>query len=483
MIYILFSTRNNPYGYQASIAMPTLMFVCLFFGSRCLIAKNRQTTAAFIDVESVITQTIHHYAMITSYRQRPLMCDHFSRENQKWLVQASGLNIFRVNLDHVAGVMGPIMISLLIATKTHLVVSGEMTLGMFVTTMKILHDLSTLFVTLNHHVVAIETCTVALQAATWVLNLSTELKEWKTVNRRRRADTNRLREAMPKTLSQNGTPTFRTDEIEIKMSSLGFHYPGTPWLLKDICVTMKQGQIVGIIGHHGSGKATLMQLLGHSMFPTEGEIFLPCHLRTLYVGQEVEIFETETAWYNLTFGIQSESPCRVKQILEGLGMEATLNLVVSELASLGLEGELDVPFSETKISAADVSCAAASSGTGFPLTKLPLGERAKIHLARALIMNPEVLLLHKPLSHFDEKVSDMLLKALRIHCSNRGYMLPASGRELRRPRTLIISPCTLKELELTNVVWEIKDCSITVHQHGHEASQRWKELFSQSRLR
>jgi len=268
------------------------------------------------------------------------------------------------------------------------------------------------------------------------------------------------------------------DKLEIRLSRVGFQYPQQPWLLKDISVTIKQGQIIGILGYHGSGKSTLMRLLGHTMFPSEGDIFVPGHLRPLLVGQEIDMFEHETAWFNLTFGLPAESPFRVKQILQALEMETTLKLVTNELTSLGREGELDIPGSTIQANAPNAKRVALNSVTGFSLKGLPHGERAKIHIARALITNPEVLLMHKPLSHFDDKVADMFLNAFSVHCDNRGYMVPASSRDDRRPRTLIISPTTLKELDFINVVWEIKDCGVVVHEPGNpEASKRWEKEF------
>ena len=46
-----------------------------------------------------------------------------------------------------------------------------------------------------------------------------------------------------------------------------------------VSIQAQQGQLVAVTGPHGSGKATLLRLLGHVVFPQEGSIFIPSHLR------------------------------------------------------------------------------------------------------------------------------------------------------------------------------------------------------------
>eukprot|EP00747_Dinoflagellata_sp_TGD_P106452 gnl/TRDRNA2_/TRDRNA2_169855_c4_seq3.p1 gnl/TRDRNA2_/TRDRNA2_169855_c4~~gnl/TRDRNA2_/TRDRNA2_169855_c4_seq3.p1 ORF type:complete len:193 (-),score=32.23 gnl/TRDRNA2_/TRDRNA2_169855_c4_seq3:54-593(-) len=83
-------------------------------------------------------------------------------------------------------------------------------------------------------------------------------------------------------------------------------------------------------------------------------------------------------------------------------------------------------------------------------------ERAKIHLSRALIMNPEVLVLQRPLCHFDRSTGLMMLDALKKHVSDRGYRMSQATVERRRPRSLFLSPTTDEEKELASILWEVR---------------------------
>jgi len=71
--------------------------------------------------------------------------------------------------------------------------------------------------------------------------------------------------------------------------------------------------------------------------------------------------------------------------------------------------------------------------------KLSHSEKIKVGLARALIMNPEVMIMHHPLSFFDHFQKKLVLDALREFVDLRGVMKAEDKRTLRRPRTCIFS--------------------------------------------
>ena len=67
-------------------------------------------------------------------------------------------------------------------------------------------------------------------------------------------------------------------DIAIKIEHLNYVYsPGTAYekhALKDICLEIPHGEFVGIIGHTGSGKSTLIQHLNGLMKATSGDILM-----------------------------------------------------------------------------------------------------------------------------------------------------------------------------------------------------------------
>ena len=77
--------------------------------------------------------------------------------------------------------------------------------------------------------------------------------------------------------------------------------------------------------------------------------------------------------------------------------------------------------------------AAAKSSVRHDAAGISSSDRAIIHLARALITSPHLLLLHRPLSAVDEEVADRILDVLRDFVDQRGLALdgPPETRLLR----------------------------------------------------
>merc|ERR1719235_1783470 len=81
------------------------------------------------------------------------------------------------------------------------------------------------------------------------------------------------------------------------------------------------------------------------------------------------------------------------------------------------------------------------------LKRISFSEGAKMHLARALIMNPEVMVMQRPLIHFAKEEKVKIMALLQEHVSNRGIGLPKEKVGLRRPRTVFLS---MDEAELAS---------------------------------
>merc|ERR1719277_2044011 len=99
----------------------------------------------------------------------------------------------------------------------------------------------------------------------------------------------------------HGSTVFRTDQIELKVRGMCFAFNEGRTVFSNVNLSCPQGKLVGVIGPHGSGKTTLLRLLGHNLFPDEGTIFIPTHLRILHVAQKPLLLGL-SVWRNLTFG-------------------------------------------------------------------------------------------------------------------------------------------------------------------------------------
>eukprot|EP00747_Dinoflagellata_sp_TGD_P114701 gnl/TRDRNA2_/TRDRNA2_171988_c5_seq3.p1 gnl/TRDRNA2_/TRDRNA2_171988_c5~~gnl/TRDRNA2_/TRDRNA2_171988_c5_seq3.p1 ORF type:complete len:216 (+),score=27.43 gnl/TRDRNA2_/TRDRNA2_171988_c5_seq3:28-648(+) len=75
-------------------------------------------------------------------------------------------------------------------------------------------------------------------------------------------------------------------------------------------------------------------------------------------------------------------------------------------------------------------------------------------------MNPEILVMNKPLAHFDPVHASRVLALLREFVSCRGVAKPVEEVALHRPRTCIYSTANLRGLHMTDMVFHVADCAV-----------------------
>ena len=187
----------------------------------------------------------------------------------------------------------------------------------------------------------------------------------------------------------------------IKVENLKLTYgTGTSFektALSDVSFEIEKGEFVGVIGHTGSGKSTLVQLLNGLLKPTEGKVFLngkdiwaePKKIREVRfkVGMvfqypEYQLFE-ETVEKDIAFGPKNM----------GLPEEKIRERVRSAAEFVGLKEEL------MKKSPFDLSG----------------GEKRRAAIAGVIAMDPDVLILDEPTAGLDPLGRDALLSQIRSY--------------------------------------------------------------------
>lgn len=168
------------------------------------------------------------------------------------------------------------------------------------------------------------------------------------------------------------------------------------YVLKDINVSIKKGELMTLVGPSGSGKTTLLKMINGIVTPDEGEIhFSDERLQSMellekrrnigYVFQNIALFPHMTVEENI--GIVPE--------LMGWPKAKILNRV-KELLPM-----VDLSFKEY--------------AKRYP-SQLSGGEQQRIGIVRALAANPEIVLMDEPFSALDPISRDMLQKMLwKIH--------------------------------------------------------------------
>ena len=83
---------------------------------------------------------------------------------------------------------------------------------------------------------------------------------------------------------------------------------------------------------------------------------------------------------------------------------------------------------------------------------LSRSDRALLHIVRAFIANPEVLVIHNPTQLLDGSQRQVCLKALRAFVDERGLEMPVETRAKRRPRTVIYSTSNIDGVKIADQI-------------------------------
>ncbi len=172
--------------------------------------------------------------------------------------------------------------------------------------------------------------------------------------------------------------------------------------LDDVTLEIQNGEFVGLIGHTGSGKSTLIQHLNGILLPTRGEILLD--------GENIHRDKTKLKEVRRRIGLAFQYP-------EYQLFETTIYRDVAfGPTNLGLSRE---EIHESVVAALDL----VGIGTEF-YEKSPFelsgGQKRRVAIAGVLAMNPEVLILDEPTAGLDPRGRDEILAAIRKLHRERG---------------------------------------------------------------
>lgn len=169
-----------------------------------------------------------------------------------------------------------------------------------------------------------------------------------------------------------------------------------------LCLEVKSGERVSIIGESGAGKSTLLHLLGGLDTPTSGEI---------YFGQnEISRFRSEelAEFRNREFGFVWQMASLLVEFtaLENVMMPLLIRNVPSKEARAVSQARLD----EVGLGNRAAHRAGELSG----------GEQQRVVLARALAGDPKVLLADEPTGNLDPRTGEMIMGLMEdLHRSHR----------------------------------------------------------------
>lgn len=186
------------------------------------------------------------------------------------------------------------------------------------------------------------------------------------------------------------TPVFSLDRIT-------FYYPGGENLFQDLSLEIDPGDSVCLLGANGSGKSTLLKMFCGLVFPSAGCVRA--------FGQEI----TEALLEDSTFARRYHQ--RVGFIFQNSDAQLFNTRVWDEVA-YG-PNQLGLPGAEVKARVDDIlTMLNLQSLAERSPYRLSGGEKKKVAVAAALVLNPEVLILDEPTNGLDPKTQRWLIELL-----------------------------------------------------------------------
>lgn len=182
---------------------------------------------------------------------------------------------------------------------------------------------------------------------------------------------------------------------DVEFNDVSFSYNGSGPVLSNISLNVKQGQTLGIVGRTGSGKSTLVNLIGRLHEAKEGRITIGGHdlkeypLKALRrsvgcVPQDTFLF-SDTLRENIAFGRIDALNEEIEEVISVAHLDKDLKDFPDGLDTV--VGERGVTLSG--------------------------GQRQRVAIARALLVDPEILVLDDAFSSVDTDTEDAILESLK----------------------------------------------------------------------
>ena len=162
--------------------------------------------------------------------------------------------------------------------------------------------------------------------------------------------------------------------------------------LSDFNLTLSEGEFVSLIGPSGCGKTTALRIVTGLLEPTEGEVFLEGELSLrpsrdkAIVFQHFNLFPWRTATDNVAYGLE----------LQGISKKERTTTAKEYLGLVGLADRAD----------------------HYP-SQLSGGQCQRVGLARALAIEPKLLLMDEPFGSLDALTRENLQGMLQTICRER----------------------------------------------------------------
>lgn len=253
----------------------------------------------------------------------------------------------------------------------------------------------------------------------------------------------------------------------IKMENVSWRR-GSNTILQNINWQVEQGENWAILGLNGSGKTTLLNIINGYIYPSKGEVTI---LGNKFGRCNLQELRKKIGWVS-------------SSLQENLYKnETALEIVLSgKFATIGL---VHTPKKEDEVEALEIlEKLGCSHFINRPYRTLSQGEKQKVIIARALINNPQLLILDEPCTGLDILAKEQLLATILrlsqeqnaptlIYVSHRiEEILPTFNKVLMLRRGQVHSTGTTREVFTNHMLTDFFETPVEVIWNGSRAEMR-----------
>jgi len=445
-----------------SIMFPIAMLGFLKFRENVTSSSLESQNDAENDLAYQVENTITHFDLIRDYQRRPQSISLIEKcvaiSNN---VQVMATTVVTNNKEFAPWLQNVVVGFWLIYGGLQ-VLSGNLTIGSFLTTVDVFSEVASSWRDIYQELLTIHSIFPALHNIVEFMNLPIDLRKRRELYMNRKnisvMERQRIRKDMADNIPGHGDDVlYATDRVHIRLEKLYYSYEplnvkesrdhgkdvedvdsDDHRALTNIDIDIPQGTLIAIVGRRGSGKSTLLRIMGSVLIPTAGTFFIPPNLRVFHVDTR-PMFVHGTLLTNMLYGVEpgdSDGELeRIQAIFRRLGVDEHLEILLSDKNPRNW----DEVLTQT--------------------------QKVQMHLIRALVANPEVLIVHKPTLVFTDEVASVVFRCLKAFVDKRGLDLNPEEWHLRRPRTCIITASRHTGCEMADKIYLINPagCALVAH--------------------
>jgi iron complex transport system ATP-binding protein len=184
------------------------------------------------------------------------------------------------------------------------------------------------------------------------------------------------------------------------------------WLVRDVTLAVRPGEVIGLVGANGAGKSTLLRLIAGYVRPTVGTVLIE--------GRPVAAYRPRE---------RARIVATVPQLTSIEGERRAEDIVLlgrhPHLGRFAIEGEHDRAIARLAMRSTDTDWLADR-----PVSTLSGGERQRLLIARALAQEPRLLLLDEPTASLDLRQELHVVELIR-RLADDGLAVVAAIHDLR----------------------------------------------------